>query len=149
MMEVFLFSFFGQIIIFFVLKMCWTPRMVLLKYWTQGQLCQLHMNLENMNYKFASFLLSTGLPQCFVGKESTCNAGDTGDMGSVPESGRSPGGGHGSSVQYLAWKIPWLGESGGLQSKWSQRVRHNWVAIIKMSESFRETINLELLTRHD
>ena len=64
------------------------------------------MNLENMNYKFASFLLSTGLPQCFVGKESTCNAGDTGDMGSVPGSGRSAGGGHGSSVQYFGLENP-------------------------------------------
>ena len=61
------------------------------------------MNLENMNYKFASFLLSTGLPQCFAGKESTCNAGDT---GSVPASGRSPGGGHGSSLQYFGLENP-------------------------------------------
>ena len=59
-----------------------------------------------MNYKFASCLLSTGLPQCFVGKESTCNAGDTGDMSSVPGSGRSPGGGHGSSVQYFGLENP-------------------------------------------
>ena len=29
-----------------------------------------------------------------VGKESACNSGDAEDMGSVPESGRSPGGGH-------------------------------------------------------
>ena len=29
-----------------------------------------------------------------VGKESTCNAGDTGHMGSIAGSGRSPGEGH-------------------------------------------------------
>ena len=35
------------------------------------------------------------------GKESTCNAeGDTGDMGWIPGSGRSPGGGHGNPLQY-------------------------------------------------
>ena len=34
----------------------------------------------------------TGLPQWLSGKESTCNAEDT---GSIPGSGRSPGGGHG------------------------------------------------------
>ena len=38
--------------------------------------------------------------QCFpggsVGKESPCNARDTGDASSIPESGRSPGGGNGS-----------------------------------------------------
>ena len=33
------------------------------------------------------------LPWCSVGKESACNAGDTGGMGSVPELGRSLGGG--------------------------------------------------------
>ena len=27
-----------------------------------------------------------------MGKESACNAGDAGDMGSIPRSGRSPGG---------------------------------------------------------
>ena len=34
------------------------------------------------------------------GNESPCNAGDTGDMGVVPGSGRSPGGGHGNPLQY-------------------------------------------------
>ena len=36
-------------------------------------------------------------------KESVCNAGDAGDagdMGSRPGSERSPGGGHGNSLQY-------------------------------------------------
>ena len=35
-----------------------------------------------------------------VGRESTCNAGDTGDSGSIPRSGRSPGGWHGYPFQY-------------------------------------------------
>ena len=42
-------------------------------------------------------------------KVSACN---TGDPGSIPESGRSPGEGSGT----LAWKIPWTEEPGGLQS---------------------------------
>ena len=33
-------------------------------------------------------------------KESTCSARDAGDMGSVPRSGKSPGGGPGNPVQY-------------------------------------------------
>ena len=33
-----------------------------------------------------------------VGKESACNAGDTGDVGSVPGLERSPGGGHGNPL---------------------------------------------------
>ena len=35
-----------------------------------------------------------------VDRESTCNTGDAGHVGSVPESGRSPGGGHGNPPQY-------------------------------------------------
>ena len=38
-----------------------------------------------------------GLPWWLNGKESACNAGDT---GSVPGSGRSPGGEHGNPLQY-------------------------------------------------
>ena len=33
-----------------------------------------------------------------VGNESTCNAGDTGDMSSIPGSGKSAGGGHGNPL---------------------------------------------------
>ena len=40
------------------------------------------------------------LPQWLSGKESTCNAGDTGDVGLICGSGRSPGGGHGNPLQY-------------------------------------------------
>ena len=36
-------------------------------------------------------------------KESACNAGDT---GSIPESGRSPGGGHGNPLQYSCLENP-------------------------------------------
>ena len=53
------------------------------------------------------------------GKESTCNAGDP---GSIPGSGRSPGEGNSYPPPYLAWKIPWTEEPGGLLS---QRVRHD------------------------
>ena len=35
-----------------------------------------------------------------MGKESSCNAGDTGDAVSIPGSGRSPGGGLGNPHQY-------------------------------------------------
>ena len=37
-----------------------------------------------------------GLPQWLSGEESIYNAGDSGDMGLIPGSGRSPGGGHGN-----------------------------------------------------
>ena len=40
-----------------------------------------------------------GLPWWLIGEESACNTGAVGDAGSVPGSGRSPGGGHGNPLQ--------------------------------------------------
>ena len=37
-------------------------------------------------------------------KESACNAGDARDLGSIPRSGRSPGGGNGNLLQYSCWE---------------------------------------------
>ena len=45
-------------------------------------------------------------PNGSAGKESTCNAGNTGDVGSVPELGRSPGGGNGNPLQYSCLQNP-------------------------------------------
>ena len=41
-----------------------------------------------------------GFPGGASGKESAYNAGVTGDLGSIPGSGRSPGEGNGYSLQY-------------------------------------------------
>ena len=57
-----------------------------------------------------------GLPWWLSGNESTGKAGATGDMGSISESGRSPGGGHGNSLQYSFLEKPMDRETGGLQS---------------------------------
>ena len=43
---------------------------------------------------------SLGFPGCSVVKNPPANAGDTGDVGWIHESGRSPGGGHGRPLQY-------------------------------------------------
>ena len=40
--------------------------------------------------------IEAGFPDSSVGKESTCNAGDIRDVGSIPGLGRSPGEGHGN-----------------------------------------------------
>ena len=58
-------------------------------------------------------------------KNPPANVGDVRDMGSIPESGRSPGGGNGNPLQYSCWRIPWIEEPGGLQSIGSQRAGHN------------------------
>ena len=61
-----------------------------------------------------------------VSKESACNAGDTGEAGSIPGLGRSPGGGHGNPLQYSCLENPHgQEEPGGLQSMGSQRVGHD------------------------
>ena len=39
-------------------------------------------------------------------KESTCHAGDTADVGSIPGSGRSPGEGNGNPLQYSCLGSP-------------------------------------------
>ena len=36
-----------------------------------------------------------------------------------------PGKGHGNSLQYSCWKIPWTEEPGGLHSMGSQRIGHD------------------------
>ena len=41
-----------------------------------------------------------------MGKETTYNAGDARDMGSIPELGRSPRGGHGNPLQYSCLENP-------------------------------------------
>ena len=65
-------------------------------------------------------------PDGSVSKEYACKAEDTGDSGSVSGSGKSPAEGYGKTYSsFLAWRIPWAEELGGLQSKGSQRVGHN------------------------
>ena len=54
--------------------------------------------------------------------EVTCN---TGDPGSVPESGRSPGERHGNPLQYSFLEIPWTVEPVRLHHVGSQRVGTN------------------------
>ena len=58
-------------------------------------------------------IFSLGFPGGSVGKDSSGNAGD---LGSIPGSGRSPGKGNGNPLQHLAWRIPGMGDPGGLPS---------------------------------
>ena len=50
---------------------------------------------------------------------------NTGDLDSVPGSGRSPGEGNDSPFQYSCLGNPWTEEPGGLQPMGLQRVRHD------------------------
>ena len=68
-------------------------------------------------------VLPWDVPGGLVGKEFTCNAGDT---GSTPRLGRSPGGGLATYSSILAWETLRTEEPGGLQSMGPQTVRHGW-----------------------
>ena len=59
-----------------------------------------------------------------VVKKLPDNAGDTGDVGSVPGSGRSPGVGNGNPLQ-CPWRIPGMGEPVVLRFMGSRRVGHD------------------------
>ena len=72
---------------------------------------------------FSFSCLFSGLPWWLSGKESTCNAGDP---ASIPESGRSPGGGHGNPLQCSCLENPMERGAWQEQSIVSQRVGHNW-----------------------
>ena len=48
--------------------------------------------MHTIGYHLSRYM---GFPGGSVGKEPACNAGDAGDMGSIPELGRSPGRGPG------------------------------------------------------
>jgi len=63
-------------------------------------------------------------------KNPTCN---TGYLGSVPGSGRSPGEGLATHLSILAWRIPWTEEPGRLQSMGSQWVGHDWATNTNIS----------------
>ena len=63
-----------------------------------------------------------GFPGGSDGKESTCNSGD---LGSIPESGRSPGEGNGYPVQYSCLKNSmerrtWQATVHGVTKSWTQ-----------------------------
>ena len=47
-----------------------------------------------------------GLPRWLSSKETACHARDAGDTGSIPELGRSSGGGHGNLLQYSYLENP-------------------------------------------
>ena len=76
-----------------------------------------------------------GFPGGASGKESTCNAGDTEDVGSIPGPGRSLEEGTATHSSILAWRIPWTEQPGGLYSTGSQRIGHDWSDLAQHKET--------------
>ena len=70
----------------------------------------------------ANLSLVKGFSAGSAGTESTCNEGD---LGSIPELGRSLGEGNSYPLQYFPWQVPWAVWSMG-----SQRVGHaEWLSL--------------------
>ena len=70
-----------------------------------------NLSITNNRHPIWISLKKGGFPGCSVGKESACNAGDAEDSGLLPGKERSPGEGHGNSLQYSclenrgAWRV--------------------------------------------
>ena len=90
-----------------------------------------HCKAISSNKKRISFFFQTewystvGFPLGSVVKNLPANAGDMGDMGSIPGLGRTPEEGNGNPLQYSWWEILWTEEQDGLKSMGLQRVRRD------------------------
>ena len=80
------------------------------------------------------FLLGTkyGFPEGSMGKESTCNPGGRGDVGSIPGWDRHPEGENGNPFQYSCLKNPMDRGIRSVAKRWTQmstaqRVRRDLV----------------------
>jgi len=86
-----------------------------------------------------------GFPGGSVGKESACNVAD---LGSIPGSGRSPGGGHSNPLQYSFLENPHGQRSlagyspqGHKESDTTERFKHTTIDIIMYKELFSLSLN--------
>ena len=66
-------------------------------------------NVDSSSFFSFTFIFSVSTSKFFQlssGKESACNAGDTGDVGLIPGWGQSPGEGNGNPLQYSYLENP-------------------------------------------
>ena len=70
--------------------------------------------------------MASGFPSGTCVKEPTFQCRRPRDLGSIPGSGSSPGGGHGNALQHSCLENPKEVDPGGLQLPGSQRAGHNW-----------------------
>ena len=80
--------------------------------------------IQIKTYSFLSlYPQDRGFPGGDGGKEPSTNAGDVKDTGSIPRSGRSPGGKHGNPLQYSCLENPmdrgaWWAIVPGVSKNW-------------------------------
>ena len=58
------------------------------------------------NYQYVTFMWASASQSPLVVNNTSANAGDTSDMGSIPGLRRSPGGGNGNLLQYSCLENP-------------------------------------------
>ena len=101
------------------------------------------------------FSQNYSFPSGSDGKESACNAGN---LGSIPELGRSPGARSATLASVLAWRIPMDRRAWWVQSMVLQRVRHDWTTKhstaqnkknLKICMETQKTLNSQAILRKE
>ena len=111
-------------------------------------LCHGDSGKDRLIKSFLGVLTVTGGSEFWAsGKESACNAGDA---GLIPGSGRSPGGGHGNSLQYSCLENPmdrgaWRGTVHRMPKRWTQLKQLNMHACMPFIPNFSGSFYHELL----
>ena len=84
----------------------------------------------HINFLLLLQQITTNLPASqveLVVESPPASTGDSGDAGSTPRWGTSPGGGMATHSSILAWRTPWTEAPGWLQSMGSHRVGLKWL----------------------
>ena len=95
-------------------------------------------------------VLSISFPHSLVGQESAWNVGDIKDTVWIPGLGRSPGRGHGYSLQYSCLEIPmnrgtgWARVHGVTKS----RVGHDWSSLVQDHHHCNHSHQISLIVNH-
>jgi len=102
------------------------------EFWYLVSFAQCHICLFCSSWFFLrkSCIEIRGIPSGSVVKNLPANTWDAGDAGSIPGSGRSPGGGNGNLLQYSCLKNPMDGGVWQATVQWSKRVRYGWAQSI-------------------
>ena len=90
-------------------------------------------------------MVTQGFPGGSVGKESTCNAGATGDAGLIPGWGRSPGEGNGNPTQYSCLgnsmdRGAWRATVHGVAKNWTRLSTTLVCSLLKLTAYFSSKI---------
>ena len=102
---------------------------------TFGRLMGVALNLHTIVREFINFSYWTFPVALAIKKKKTaCKAGDTGGVGSISGSGRCPGGGHGSPLQYSCLENPmdrgaWRATVHGVTKSQTRLKRHKHIEL--------------------